>query len=101
MSPVTAVEISLWVSLGLFVLDAIVGFPATLLVYRIFAWCFIQLELGALKIVHAIVRPDFVLQGDCHRCGACCEHIVGDPPRFIKNSKLFSATSKKLFLPVA
>ena len=90
MNLVTTVETILWASLGLFVLDTVMGFPVTLRLYRCMAWLFINLELLALKIIHAIVQPEFVLQGDCMRCGACCEHIVGDPPKFIKQTRLLS-----------
>jgi hypothetical protein len=88
MNFITAIETLLWAGLGLFVLDTVMGFPVTLRAYRCIAWVFINLELAALKVIHSIMRPEFVLQGDCMRCGACCEHIVGDPPRFIKHTKL-------------
>ena len=90
MTPVHTVEIMLWASLGLFVLDAFSGFSCTLFIYRCIAWIFINLELLALRIIRLVVRPDFLLQGECLRCGACCEHIVGDPPKFIKHTKLLS-----------
>lgn len=88
MNPIIAVETILWASLGLFVLDAVTGFSVTLRLYRCIAWLFINLELAALKLIRVVMRPEFVIQGDCLRCGACCEHIVGDPPRIIKNTKL-------------
>lgn len=90
MNALTTIEIMLWAGLGLFALDVIAGFPVTLRLYRSTAWVFINLELAALKLIQAIVRPEFVVQGECHRCGACCEHIVGDPPRFIKNTGLLA-----------
>jgi len=90
MSSIDIVEIILWASLGLFVLDALTGFSVTLFLYRCVAWVFINLELLALRIIRMIVRPDFVVQGECLRCGACCEHIVGDPPKLIKNTKLLA-----------
>ena len=90
MNPIDTVEIILWASLGLFTLDAFTCFTCILFIYRCIAWVFINLELLALYIIRMIVRPDFVVQGECLRCGACCEHIVGDPPRFIKNTRLIS-----------
>ena len=90
MNALTLVEIVLWATLGLFILDAVTGFRCALLLYRCVAWVFINLELVALRLIRAIVRPEFVVQGDCLRCGACCEHIVGDPPRWIKETKLLS-----------
>ena len=84
MTAVDTVEIILWASLGLFVLDAFTGFSCALFIYRCVAWVFINLELLALRIIRWVVKPEFVVQGDCLRCGACCEHIVDDPPKLIK-----------------
>ena len=90
MNSIDFVEIILWASLGLFILDALTGFKWVLLGYRCTAWVFIQLELLALALIRRIVRPEFLVEGECLRCGACCEHIVGDPPRWIKETKLLS-----------
>ena len=90
MTPIHTVEITLWATLGLFVLDAFTGFSFALFIYRCIAWVFINLELLALRIIRLVIRPEFLIQGECLRCGACCEHIVGDPPKFIKETKLLS-----------
>jgi len=51
-------------------------------VFRFFA----VMEIGALKLVRWIYPPKYVLVGHCQKRGTCCEMILGDPPRMVKNS---------------
>lgn len=46
----------------------------------------IQLDLAAQRLVRAVVRPSHVLLGSCHKCGACCRSLVGDPPAVVKRT---------------
>jgi hypothetical protein len=47
---------------------------------------FIHIELLAMRVVRLFVRPKFVITGECVKCGACCEQILGDPPRLVKDT---------------
>ncbi len=49
---------------------------------------FVRLELACLALVRLVVRPRFVLLGECHQRGVCCRQIVGDPPRLIRDTWL-------------
>jgi len=48
---------------------------------------FVLLELAAERLVRLVKRPRFVLTGQCHHRGVCCQQIVGDPPRFVKRQR--------------
>ena len=63
-------------------------FALTRGVFRLIALFFVVLEINAGRLVRAIIKPEFVMLGSCHRCGECCEQIVSDPPKFIKNTSL-------------
>jgi hypothetical protein len=52
---------------------------------------FVLFELAVYRMVRLFVRPKYVLTGSCHKCGDCCEQILGNPPRFVKDSKLLIA----------
>lgn len=60
----------------------------------------IWLQLAALKLARLVVRPNYVLLGECQMTGLCCKQIVGDPPNFVKQgarwSRLFTAYHKTL-----
>ncbi len=48
----------------------------------------IKLDLAAQALVRWLAPPSHVLLGSCHRCGACCRSLVGDPPGLVKRSAL-------------
>lgn len=45
----------------------------------------ILLDLACVRLLQRIIRPGYVLQGACDKRGVCCQHIIGDPPRAIKD----------------
>ncbi len=49
---------------------------------------FALMETAAIRVVQQVIRPRFVLQGECHECGDCCRSILGVPPRFIRKTRL-------------
>ena len=51
---------------------------------------FALMETAAIRLVQQIIRPPFVLQGDCHECGDCCRSILGVPPKFIRKTRLMT-----------
>ena len=53
-----------------------------------FTRLFILLELAAFRLVRLVYPSRYVLKGRCGLRGACCKYILGDPPRFIKDSRL-------------
>ena len=63
-------------------------FTVTRWFFRICGVFFVLLEVGAVRLVKTVIKPEFVLLGSCHRCGECCEQIVSDPPNWLKNSSL-------------
>jgi len=42
----------------------------------------------AARAVAALDLASMELRGSCHKCGECCRQIVGDPPRFVKDTML-------------
>lgn len=52
---------------------------------------FVLGELAALRLVRTVIRPKYVLLGECHRRGTCCTMIVGNPPRLIKKQAMLLA----------
>ena len=51
---------------------------------------FTLFECAVMDGLRKIMRPKYELLGDCVSCGECCKAIYGDPPAFIKNSKLLA-----------
>ena len=45
---------------------------------------FIVFELLCFKAVQKVIRPRFVLQGQCQKRGECCKRIVALPPRLLQ-----------------
>ncbi len=44
----------------------------------------ILMDLGIYALLRKIVRPDYEVRGQCDQRGVCCQHIVSDPPRWLK-----------------
>jgi hypothetical protein len=54
---------------------------------------FVLFDLQAMRMVQKVKAPRYVLRGGCQKRGLCCTQIVGNPPRFVKQSfllKLFA-----------
>jgi Fe-S-cluster containining protein len=49
---------------------------------------FVRFELACLTLVRQVIRPRFVLLGECHKRGVCCRQIIGDPPRLVRETRL-------------
>lgn len=47
---------------------------------------FVVLELFALSVIRKIFPPQFELVGACQKGGSCCQQIVGNPPKFVKDN---------------
>ena len=45
----------------------------------------ILLDLACVRLLQRVIRPGFVIQGACDKRGVCCQHIIGDPPRAVKD----------------
>ena len=73
---------------ALLTLEVLSRFAMTRVLFKTLGLVFVLLEVGAGRLVRAVIKPEFELLGDCHRCGECCEQIVSDPPSFIKNTRL-------------
>lgn len=58
------------------------------LIFREFVRAIILIDLFCLKIVQKIIKPRYELHGECHKRGVCCQQILGDPPRWIKQTRL-------------
>ena len=52
---------------------------------------FILLDLACASLVQKMIRPKFYVRGQCDKRGTCCKHIVGDPPRWVKRTRLLQA----------
>lgn len=70
---------SAYLVVELFTRGAVVRFVA-----REIARVFVLMELGAIQLVRAVVRPRHLLTGECHKCGECCRQLLADPPAFVK-----------------
>jgi hypothetical protein len=49
---------------------------------------FILFDLGIHRALRLIIRPAYEIKGSCDQRGVCCQHIIGDPPRFVKKTWL-------------
>ncbi|MBI5507571.1 MAG: YkgJ family cysteine cluster protein [Deltaproteobacteria bacterium] len=58
------------------------------LLWRELMRLFVLLELGAMQLVRLVYPPRFVLRGRCQRRGACCRHVIADPPAWIAKTAL-------------
>lgn len=56
--------------------------------WREIARFFIVMELLALAVVRKVFPPQFELLGGCQKSGSCCQQIVGDPPKLVKDNKV-------------
>ncbi|MDP7038656.1 MAG: YkgJ family cysteine cluster protein [Myxococcota bacterium] len=60
------------------------------LAWRSLMLCFTLLECAVMDGFRKVIPPKYALIGECVSCGECCKAIYGDPPAFIKNSKLLA-----------
>ena len=51
---------------------------------------FTVMEIAAVKLMQRIIRPRFVLTGECQECGDCCRSILGSPPQWVRRSWLMN-----------
>lgn len=86
-SPPALLADALWPLLMCFGLIELVSRGAvTRWVWREVTRFFIVVELGAMALVRRVFPPEFTLLGACQKGGSCCQQIVGDPPRFVKDT---------------
>lgn len=43
---------------------------------RVLLWPFVALDDAVQRLVQRFLRPQWTLQGACHRRGACCRHVL-------------------------
>ena len=84
----TLLTLSLIAAFGLVLVEGMTRGALTRRVYRELVRAFILLDLGATALVRKLCRPRFVLLGQCHQCGVCCQQILAAPPRFVRNTFL-------------
>ena len=41
-----------------------------------------------MRLMQVIRPPRFVLLGECHRCGRCCQHLLATPPSVVRRTFL-------------
>ena len=76
------------VAAAVIAIEILSRFGCTRLLLKTIGLFFVVLEVNAGRLVRTVIKPEFELLGDCHRCGECCEQIVSDPPAIIKNTVL-------------
>ncbi len=69
-------------------LELATGAGASRRLFSLVTRVFIFVELGAMRLLRIVAPPRYEVLGSCHKCGECCKQIVGNPPRFVKNSRL-------------
>jgi hypothetical protein len=85
---VTSFALLLTAALGLVLFEAVTWGAMTRRLWHELIRLFLLADLAAMLLVRWVYPPRFVLTGECHQRGVCCQHILAAPPRWLRDSFL-------------